>query len=104
MIPFQDLGKIEERNNLVLSDQHQLTVLFSLQDRDRMTTSELLEALNIEFNTFKDKILFLEEAGYIRQNPCKDNIKPFNERRYILDIKGVFLLNKIKKEFSQYFN
>ena len=48
-----------------------------------------------------DKVRILEVGGYIKQNPNKDMTRDFDKRKYIIDLKGIFFLNKIRENFSE---
>ena len=45
------------------------------------------------------ELSLLEEKEYIGQNPSSILEKPFKDRKYMLRIRGIFLLNKIRYEF-----
>ena len=91
--------------NRILKDELMLSALLELAQQKKLLASDLKKNLSItkaEEEALERKITFLENEGYVQQNPCKNNEKPFDTRKYLLSIKGMFFLNKVKATFPEH--
>ena len=97
-----DLNAMEKITNYIMSDPSNLAILFELGRKSRLKFPTLSSNLKLKENILTDKVMVLEAEKYIKQNPSKDKTRPFKDRKYMLDLKGIFLLNKIRIRFPEY--
>ncbi len=100
-----EMGSISGENdimNKIIRDEKLLAILLELGKKKRRTFNELKEELKIGEAELIDKLNALEFGAYIKQNPNKDNKKPFITRRYMIDLRGMILLNKLRIEYPEF--
>jgi len=86
-------------SNEIIKDEIALAILLELGMKERIAFPELVKTLSVDEDILKSKLSLLEEKEYIGQNPSSILEKPFKDRKYMLRIRGIFLLNKIRYEF-----
>ncbi len=96
---FSSLKDVE---GTIVKDELALAILLELGMKERLSYPELVQKLQIDEDTLKQKLCLLEESDFIKQNPSTDSAKPFSERKYLLSIRGILLLNKIRAAFPEY--
>ena len=84
-----------------MKDELALAILLELGTRERISFPELVDKLPMDEDLLKQKLNLLEEQGFIKQNPSNISDKPFEQRKYLLGLKGILLLNKIRYEFPE---
>ena len=69
-----------------------------------MLYPELKSALLADDREIIEKLRVLELADFIKQNPRKDDEKHHEDRKYVIALRGIFFLNKLRSEFPEYSN
>ncbi len=95
---------VENVENKIIQNEVILATLLCLRKNNRMDINELVRELSIREDQLEPKIAFLEEYEYIKQNPSCNRLKTFKDKKYVLGIKGVFLINKLARAFPDHLN
>ena len=102
-IALPDIKRMEEIENDLIKDEIALAILFELGKNVRVGFLKLLYKFPDDVKPLlKDKIKILEVGEYIKQNPSRDENKPFESRVYMVDLKGIFFINKLRNLFPEY--
>src|SRR3989344_4270340 len=96
---LEHIGLLQNRFS---TDKITLAILFELGRNQKLLYPELIRDINSDENLIRERLAELEENNFIRQNPSSDKNKDFNERRYLLDLNGLFFLNKLKETFPEF--
>jgi len=99
---FSSLKSLQDRENDLLRDEVALAVLMELGRKQKLTFNQIHGYIQVDKNLLIDKVRILEAGAYIKQNPNQDTTRPFDERKYVIDLKGIFFLNKVRKNFSEF--
>lgn len=97
-----NLKSIEKIENEISNDKISLAILLELGKHERMTYLELRKKIYVNEKILQDKLTKLEREAFVRQNPNKTDEKPFEERIYILDLRGILFLNKLRYIYSEH--
>jgi|SRR3989344_6821640 len=84
-----------------IKDEVALAILLELGTKERISFPDLVRTIPVDEEILKLKLNLLEEKKFIKQNPSSDPEKPFEQRKYLLGLKGILLLNKIRYEFPE---
>jgi len=99
---FNTLSPNNHFLNSIFDDKVALAVLIELGKNRRNPFNDLIDSLGIDQDEVIPSLKFLEKEGFIEQNPCNDESKPFEKRVYKLRTKGVIFLQRIKEKFPEF--
>ena len=96
-------GKREEIGLVSIFDSDiSLAILLELGKNKKIEFNKLVKLSGIEKEKTITALQFLERDGFIEQNPCNDDSKPFEKRVYRLKTKGLIFLQRIKEKFPEF--